>query len=198
MRAMSSQVQKSIIDWGFGCSIIIFVLSIWVGCSQRFADPEADLDPAIKSPRVYTQDELQALFGGNSGLEVLATATKVRAYRVKELRDQQEKGAEKIFHHTITSELREVDAATAKELVAILGDRTTYHDFPLECTFDPAVGFRFENESERIDVLVCFACQQILVVPPEKFADFGSRRLLEIAKKLFPDDTVIQAIGRKL
>ena len=66
MLAMRSLSQKTIMGPAFGRSILIFTFCIGVGCTQKADDMEADLDPALKSPPVYTQDDLQDLFGDSS------------------------------------------------------------------------------------------------------------------------------------
>ena len=114
MLAMRSLSQKTKNGPAFRRSILIFTFSIGVGCTQKADHPEADLDPALKSPPVYTQDDLQDLFGGHAVSDRLATATKVQTYRVAELSEPPDVAAEKIFRYTITSEFRELDATTAK------------------------------------------------------------------------------------
>jgi hypothetical protein len=176
--------------------VVLFAVAVCAGCSQTPFDPEAGVDPEIlKQLRsTYNQEEVELLFGGAQGLDVLSTATRVRAYRVAELDESQDNGPEKIFHYSVTSELLEVDLATSKELAALLSDRVTYRELHLPCLFEPAVGFRFESGSGRIDVLVCFGCEEVYVSPSGKFADIRSNNLLTIAKRMFPEDKIIQGI----
>ncbi len=69
------------------------------------------------------------------------------------------------------------------------------------CTFRPGIALRFGTDAEVIDLLVCFACDEVATVPsggdvtqlaimPQSSRD----TLLDLAKTALPDDQAIQEL----
>jgi len=50
-----------------------------------------------------------------------------------------------------------------ENLIRVLTDTKTYitHAVPPDCLFRPRVAFRFNNDVEKIELLVCFSCNEL-------------------------------------
>ncbi len=86
-----------------------------------------------------------------------------------------------------------------EELLRVLTDAKTYirHSVPPDCLFRPGVAFRFTEGSTVGDLLVCFSCNELRYymdchIAAESY--FQSEDLLELTRKLFPDDKNIQSL----
>ena len=93
-----------------------------------------------------------------------------------------------------------LDAATAAELAAILLDDDTYDwDRAKGCEFAPGVAIRASRDTTSVDVLLCFSCDEVAFYvngTKRGTEDTDARRadLVQIAKRLFPDDPKISAL----
>lgn len=86
-----------------------------------------------------------------------------------------------------------------EELLRVLTDAKIYirHSVPRDCLFRPGVAFRFTDGSTKVDLLVCFSCNELRYymdchIVGESY--FQSKELLELTKKLFPDDKKIRSL----
>ena len=85
------------------------------------------------------------------------------------------------------------------ELSEILKDAKTYINYsvPRDCLFRPGVAFHFAKQNRKVDVLVCFSCNELRYYLNDKIVGqsyFKSERLSKLTKKLFPDDKIIQSM----
>lgn len=93
-----------------------------------------------------------------------------------------------------------LDAATAKRAADLLLDEASYYRGPPKaCLPMPGVELRFERGTTVVRVLLCLECRILAVRGPGGRADMddfdpAAPALLEIVKKLFPDDPVIRLL----
>jgi hypothetical protein len=106
---------------------------------------------------------------------VLGRPTRVRAYRVlspfapdlETLR----KTRPLIDEHPILEEAP-VPAATAAAVGAILLDPDTYDpSYGTDCNFDPRYALRFERGRDHVDVVICFKCEDLDVIPAPQLGE---------------------------
>jgi hypothetical protein len=144
-------------------------------------------------------ENVNKLFGGSDGLQVVLRPDKVEAFRVApQHKAPKEEGSEIIGGASILSGPVAVDETTARELAEILRNSDTYGwDFAKGCKFDPGVVIRFASRTSTIDVVFCFHCEELQIwrdgrpVGGEDF-DAASRKLAAIMKRIFPEDREIQ------
>ncbi len=84
-------------------------------------------------------------------------------------------------------------------LSRILTNANTYirHSVPLDCLFRPGVAFHFTDKSVKVDLLVCFSCNELRYYLNSQIVGgsyFKSQELLKLTKKLFPDDKKLQSL----
>ena len=86
-----------------------------------------------------------------------------------------------------------------KDMIKDLKDAKTYINYsvPRDCLFRPGVAFHFAKQNRKVDVLVCFSCNELRYYLNDKIVGqsyFKSVRLSKLTKKLFPDDKIIQSM----
>jgi len=142
------------------------------------------------------------MFGGQHALDVMQQPKTVEAFRV----DSQLANAEKrkeIGGYKILSGPVEVSLEHAQTLAKILADPKSYHwEFAKGCVFSPGVAIRFQSEGATTDILFCFSCDEVAFCQDGKIIggeDFDDQRgpILDIIKKIFPQDPEIQALQTK-
>jgi hypothetical protein len=146
-------------------------------------------------------ENVNKLFGGSDGLQVVLRAERVEAYRVAPLHkmpkddDPKTIGGAGMLSGPVT-----VDETSRRELAEILRNPGTYDwNSAKGCKFDPGVVIRFASETTTIDVVFCFHCEELQVwrdgarVGGEDF-DAAAARLVTIMKRIFPDDEEIQKL----
>jgi hypothetical protein len=93
-----------------------------------------------------------------------------------------------------------LDAATSKRVADLLLDEKSYYRGPpKQCLPMPGVQLRFERGTSVVSVLLCLECRILAVRGPggqTAMDDFdpAAPAFLEIVKKLFPVDPVIQRL----
>ena len=176
------------------CTVVVCSLALAVasGCTGRAKIETID-------PRVLE------LFGGQENLAPILKPATVEAFRVRswKLRATEEQGTAEnsIADWPILAGPIAVDLATRTELTAMLPNPGTYEwESTTACKIVPGVAFRFSDAKGSTEILLCFTCGQIAVVRDGKIVavtDLGSSaQFLSIAKRLFPDDTEIQGLGK--
>lgn len=143
---------------------------------------------------------VSALYGGPTSLSVLRQPQAVEAFRLDPERRDATPETPRLGGWAIASGPVPVDAATAAGLSSILLDPDTYDWARAKgCELRPGVGLRFVRDASRVDVALCFECDEVDVwrmgrrVMIEDF-DAARPRLVAVAKRLFPDDPEIQAL----
>jgi hypothetical protein len=136
-------------------------------------------------------------------LDILAGATRVEAFRVLNVQRPKEepKVKKRIGGFPVNPRGRTLGKEFAKELAGILSDDRTYSNAWAAC-FGPGVAFQVWQGDERIDILICFLCDNLYCGPPvenagENVSFVGSparAQLLRLVKLAFPDDKEIQSL----
>jgi hypothetical protein len=144
-------------------------------------------------------------------------ATRVECFRMMSaIEAQAEYGQE---HPTLlrlpyTAKAIDRNSAFATRLGTIVLSPTSYEPYNKACTFNPAVGFRVVKGKQNAVALVCFGCDQLLLVeekaclraikanpsgeiPYQMIRSCESARpeLLQLAREVFPADTMLQALN---
>ncbi|MDB4816610.1 hypothetical protein OAG93_00200 [bacterium] len=131
----------------------------------------------------------------------LRNATICEVYRVDDSypNGRQLVNGEPLHGYGILSKPIPLPKRLREELLRVLTDAKTYnrHSVPLDCLFRPGVAFRFIDGSTKVDLLVCFICNELRYymdchIVGESY--FQSEELLELTKKIFPDDKKIQSL----
>ena len=139
--------------------------------------------------------------------EILENADRVEVYRIdgRDMADgnPKPKDGKTIDGFPVISQGKDQGKEFAKKLGDILSDKQM-HGNTSKC-FWPGVAFRVWRGEDRVDVLICFMCDNFYCGPPaEKPKEVGGfddtplrSRLLQLAKEAFPDDKDIQALQDK-
>jgi len=106
---------------------------------------------------------------------------------------------EKLHGYKMISQPISLSKESRDELSEILKDAKTYINYsvPRDCLFRPGVAFHFAKQNRKVDVLVCFSCNELRYYLNDKIVGqsyFKSVRLSKLTKKLFPDDKIIQSM----
>jgi hypothetical protein len=97
-----------------------------------------------------------------------------------------------------------LSAEQAARLAAAIKDPAAFDGAQNEEHMRPGVAYRFGTGADAVDMLVCFSCDKIAVVPPGAAAITSTHHiaqatrdtLLGIAKELLPKDEAIQELPR--
>ena len=92
-----------------------------------------------------------------------------------------------------------LNSASRKELSSIIEDHDTYfrHSVDIDCAFRPGVAFRFSDQQNQVDLLVCFSCNELRYYLNAKVVGqsyFKSQNLRSLVQQLFPEDEKIQKL----
>jgi hypothetical protein len=150
-------------------------------------------------------------FLGDKAVDVLSAADRVEVYRIQGFRpDPQKKPddkAEKIGGYMVLAKGKEQGKEFAGRLREVLfNDKTYLFDVAKLCIFDPGVAFRMRKGEVTVEVLLCFSCDEVLVLTSEggkvarrSHEDVDPMRavLVKLAKEALPDDKDIQALKEK-
>jgi hypothetical protein len=106
---------------------------------------------------------------------------------------------EELHGYAIISDAVTLPFKSQKELSSIIGNPNTYfrHSTPIDCLFRPDVAFRFNNKKTRVDLLVCFTCNELRYYLDGKIVGqsyFKSQKLRALVKGVFPKDKEIQSL----
>lgn len=140
---------------------------------------------------------------------ILSGATKVEVFRLDgtnylESEKETKPNEKRMGGFLVTAQRKDQDKDFAAKLTNILFDERTYSKTFAKC-FWPGVAFRVWKDQTFIEVLICFKCDNFYCGPPqertlENASFWGSpvrSDLVGLAKKAFPDDKEIQALGLK-
>jgi hypothetical protein len=113
-------------------------------------------------------------------------------------------GSTYIGNYEVVGEEVSIPAAQASALLQVLRVPAAFESgVKVKCAFRPGVAYRCGAGEDAIDLLVCFACDEVAVVPlggqqvaiyhmPQSSRDV----LLGVAKQLLPDDEAIQELPK--
>jgi hypothetical protein len=142
------------------------------------------------------------LYGGATSMDVLTAPQTVEAFRLDPSNPPPAAlaNAPRLGDFAVTAGPVAVDDATARELTALLLDPATYDWVRAKgCDFTPGVGLRFTKDASRVELVLCFSCDELMIFRHGRrvgMEDFDAARpqLVAIAKRLFPEDEKIQAL----
>jgi hypothetical protein len=143
---------------------------------------------------------VQQLYGGPTSMEVLTFPQVVEAFRIDPRLPAPDKAAPRLGDFNILAGPVPVPAADADELKKVILDPETYDWYRAKgCDFRPGVGLRFMKDASRVELALCFECDELMIfrhgrrIGMEDF-DAARPRLVAVVKRLFPDDPQIQAL----
>lgn len=177
---------------------------LFCGCSE--SSPVSNpLHPAPALKASELDSRVLKLFGGAEGWKPLADPVRVEAFRVDPVSrgektdpDSTNLEQQQFAGYPILSGPTVVDQETAQSLARTLSRPSTYGwDFAKGCEFSPGVGIRFVGSSATMELLFCFSCDEFKIVRDGKTVghedtDGARTALVNIARKIFPDDKEIQ------
>jgi hypothetical protein len=141
--------------------------------------------------------KVAALFGGAEAIDTLLYAEKVEAYRIGPYHDARPKA---LADYPILAGPVPVPKREASDVAAALASPRSYvWDTAKGCAPSFGVRLSFIWRTERIDVLLCFKCNILLVYYNSRemgYEDFDPIRpiLVQAARASFPDDPVIRSL----
>ena len=124
-----------------------------------------------------------------------------RAFRVYDSYPDGEKKLEgnSLHGYEIISTVVALNSASRKELSSIIEDHHTYlrNAIPMDCLFRPGVAFRFSDQQNQVDLLICFICNELRYYLNGRVVGqsyFKSQNLRSLVQQLFPEDEKIQKL----
>jgi hypothetical protein len=149
---------------------------------------------------VRVNDPIRRIYG-SYGVWVLQAPDQVEAFRLKDV----ENGIqliEKVSNYQVSSGPIALSAEQAKQISRLLLRPSSYPNYVKTCGFDPGVRLDFHRGDEIVQVLFCFACDDLAVYRDDDLihgAAFDPARgeVVRVIKPLFPDDEVIQSLSEE-
>ena len=109
------------------------------------------------------------------------------------------KDGNSLHGYEIISAAEALNSASRKELSSIIEDHDTYlrNAIPMDCLFRPGVAFRFSDQQNQVDLLICFSCNELMYylnggVVGQSY--FKSQKMRSLVQGLFPKDEKIQKL----
>lgn len=144
-------------------------------------------------------------------VKVLGEASRVETFRVgaavRPRRDGKMPPPAAVDQWLIVAAGKPQGAVFAGRLRALLLDARMYPDVRGRCLLEPGVAFRLWSGLQSVDVILCFHCDDALIVTHDAqgkevhrvFTSFGALRrpLLALAKEAFPADPQINRLTDK-
>ena len=109
------------------------------------------------------------------------------------------KDGHSLHGYEIISTVVALNSASRKELSSIIEDHHTYlrNAIPMDCLFRPGVAFRFSDQQNQVDLLICFSCNELRYYLNGRVVGqsyFKSQNLRSLVQQLFPEDEKIQKL----
>jgi hypothetical protein len=151
-----------------------------------------------KNNMQWTNEKIEPAYALASDL---SKATICEVYRVDDSYPNEQKlqNGGNLHGYTVISKAIPLSEKSRNALSRILTNANTYirHSVPLDCLFRPGVAFHFTDRSIKVDLLVCFSCNELRYYLNGQIVGksyFKSQELLKLTKKLFPDDKKLQSL----
>jgi hypothetical protein len=165
----------------FGAVMVVAVIAATAG-AKWFLTARSSATP-----------ELRKLYGGSEGFAVLQKAERIEAFR---LNHNYRAGQEP----TVTEGPITVSQPVAQQLISVLSAHEAYGwNYAKGCIPVWGVRLSFYHGADRVDILLCFQCNLLLVSlngtqTTGDVEDFDPIRpqLVQAMKAIFPNDQVIQ------
>ncbi len=140
----------------------------------------------------------------NQTINFILGATQVETYRIEGFGPKPAPGQRVIDGYPVLSRGRTQGAGFAHRLAAVLTNPQTFAGAEDRCIFDPGVVFRLRNGSDAVDALICYHCNDIMVITnrARDKAVYGRSylvrpQLVRLTKEAFPGDKEIQMLKEK-
>ncbi|MDZ4820016.1 MAG: hypothetical protein SGJ20_13685 [Planctomycetota bacterium] len=155
-----------------------------------------------QSPKLRVEDidsRVVKLFAGPQSVENILSPTKIEAFRIDGRVKQRDRTRPLVGYPILTGPV-EVEATTGQQLATILlNDNAYWWEAAKACMFNPGLVVRYTKNGKSTEIYFCFSCDELLVISEGKGGgteDTDAIRgpLVEIAKKIFPDDKEIDAL----
>jgi hypothetical protein len=153
-----------------------------------------------QSPSPKPDPKVVELFGGPDGYDVLINAARVDAFRVSDGMPPSEADQNSPGGYAEIAGPVAISEASLGELKSRFADANSYlWDMAKACIFQPGVRFDFIRGDDRLQILVCFSCDELQAWHNGKRVggeDIDRIRpvLLQVAQQAFPEDADIQAL----
>jgi hypothetical protein len=171
---------------------VLLALLIAPGCKREPpARPGEPVTAVVEGRREITI--------GPRTTNVLGNPTKVRGYRILSPFapnfEELEKTRPLIDGYPVLAEAP-VRMDTARKIAAILLDPDSYdRAYEMDCVFEPGYALRFERGSDVVDVIICFKCSDLDIVPAKSLREktatqpFGrvAKSLYGVVSEVFPE-----------
>jgi hypothetical protein len=173
----------------FGVVVVMAVVAATAG-AKWFLMARA---PATPAPT----PELLKLYGGRNGFAVIQKPDRIEAFRVSDPKRSNEP--------IVTEGPVAVTATVAQELVSVLSSHQAYGwDYAKGCVPEWGVRLAFYRGTDRVDILLCFQCDLLMVSlngteTTRDVEDFDPIRpnLVRAIKQIFPNDPALQSLPEK-
>jgi len=148
----------------------------------------------LLGPTPTPQQFVEEWLGGPAAYQTVAKPDLVAAWLLNSQADQPD-------NRTSRTAAISVDAATAANLSRTLTDFNSYSWMEEKaCQPDYQAGVRFSKGADRVEFLLCFDCDHLLVShngrSAEKDFDGGHVALLQAIQAVFPQDGVVKNLSR--
>lgn len=181
------------------------------GCGRSKVGSDADRRAAyLASPkaRKLGEDQIRGIFGAD-GAAILRAASRVEAFRIVDPAWHRAPDAAGVLDgYPITGRGADQGADFAGRLAAILLDYRAYCFISPDCLEDPGVAFRAWDGARAVTLVICYQCYHLGVIVhdaagaavhrgcgPFAHPIEGPDRLRDLARRAFPTDPEIRALG---
>jgi hypothetical protein len=171
--------------------------AILCAVAMLFGSCNANSGPKVFRP--VTPQVIRTVFGGQETYDVFKAAQKVSACRLEVKKETLESHSGD--YEYLEGAFVELSSEQTAQVRKILESPDSYEfDLRKACTPLYGVRLRFEGESNRVDVDLCFSCDILLVSRDGKPMEGGNfdpirPNLVALCKKLFPNDKEIQQLA---
>jgi hypothetical protein len=152
------------------------------------------------NPAAVHSDPLTA-FHGQPQLDILVGPDYVESFRLDPYSFGTKERGERFAGYLTVSHGPRLNGRQQIELFPLLLDADNYgFEFSQGCEFTPGVGLRFVRSTQKVDMLICFGCNEWQFEHGGRVVgeDFHRKRvrprLVGMAKELFPTDIVIRSL----
>lgn len=146
---------------------------------------------------------LNQIFGGEGGLETLLQADRVVAFRIEDDGEWPDNAQPNVLDFPIVAGPVVIERNLADRISAALASTESYGwEFVKGCLPEFGACSSFFREDDRVDILLCFECDVLMVARNGVITDgedFDAIRplLLQTVKSLFPDDVQLQSLSEE-
>ena len=164
----------------------------------------AQLESLAKLTAPLQREKLVELFGGQEVFRALAAGPPLEAFRLADIVEQPQSVTAPLGGYRVQTGPVKVDGHLAGKLGELF-TRANFYEHPAgatDCPFKPGVALRFEAAGKKIELLICFGCNELAVYRDNRLHGFVSIRprrqeLLTVLRDVFPGDQVIAKLAHE-